>query len=201
MTGLDVFATALGATFIAELGDKTQLAVLFLAQQHRAWPLFFAASLAMTASVVLAASLGAAAGFAIGGPWLTLLAGLIFLVFGTLGLIEFWRHRSQPSEEVASPPSTRNLIAVVFAVVFVAELGDKTQIATALFASQGEPLWAAFGSLMALVLSTGMAVVLGGLLARMSERAKSTVRLIGALTFCAVGTYQVVVGLDTLLGP
>ncbi|HRE92539.1 MAG TPA: TMEM165/GDT1 family protein, partial [Myxococcota bacterium] len=60
-SGLDVFATALGATFIAELGDKTQLAILLLAERHRPLPLFIAASLAMTASVVLAATLGAVA--------------------------------------------------------------------------------------------------------------------------------------------
>lgn len=195
-TDLDLFATALGATFIAELGDKTQLAILLLAERHRPLPLFFAASLALGASVLLAATLGAVAGAALGGPWLTIVAGLIFVAFGALGLRDVLRDsRATQSDEPEAEPRHRSLLAVVFAVVFIAELGDKTQVATALFASQGSPVWAALGSLTALVASTALAVLLGQVLARMSARARLVVRLLGALVFIAVGVVQLVDGL------
>lgn len=198
-SGLDVFATALGATFIAELGDKTQLAILLLAERHRPLPLFIAASLAMTASVVLAATLGAVAGAALGGPWLTLVAGLIFIAFGVLGLRDVIRASRGPENEEPEVPSThKSLIGLVFAVVFIAELGDKTQVATALFASQGSPVWAALGSLTALVASTALAVLLGQVLARMSARARLVVRLVGALVFVVVGVVQLVDGIGGL---
>lgn len=195
-TGLDVFATALGATFIAELGDKTQLAILLLAERHCPLPLFIAASLAMAASVVLAATLGAVAGATLGGPWLTLVAGLIFVAFGMLGLRDVLRaSRTQQTDEPEVPQNHKSLIGLVFAVVFIAELGDKTQVATALFASQGSPLWAALGSLTALIASTALAVLLGRVLAKMSARARLIVRLVGALVFVVVGVVQLVEGL------
>ncbi|HRE91732.1 MAG TPA: TMEM165/GDT1 family protein, partial [Myxococcota bacterium] len=68
----------------------------------------------------------------------------------------------------------------------------------ALFASQGSPVWAALGSLTALVASTALAVLLGQVLARMSARARLVVRLVGALVFVVVGVVQLVDGIGGL---
>ena len=54
-----------------------------------------------------------------------------------------------------------------FSLVFLAELGDKTQLAVFLMAAQDRPLWGVFfGSAVALVLSTVIAVILGATLSR-----------------------------------
>jgi putative Ca2+/H+ antiporter (TMEM165/GDT1 family) len=54
-----------------------------------------------------------------------------------------------------------------FSLVFIAELGDKTQLAVMLLAAQDKPLWGVFlGSATALVLSSLFAVILGSILAR-----------------------------------
>ncbi len=59
-------------------------------------------------------------------------------------------------------------LGIVFATVFLAELGDKTQLATLLFAArQPASMLAVFlGASLALVVATAMAVALGGLLAQ-----------------------------------
>lgn len=58
------------------------------------------------------------------------------------------------------------LLAMVFGTVFLAELGDKTQLATMLFSTrEGASLWTVFiGASLALTAASGMAVVAGSLL-------------------------------------
>jgi len=54
-----------------------------------------------------------------------------------------------------------------FALVFLAELGDKTQLSVLLLSAQGRPLWAVFwGSALALLTASLIAVLVGGSLSR-----------------------------------
>lgn len=72
--------------FLAELGDKTQLATLFYAagKAHHPLAVFAAASLALVASTALAVLLGTAAERHLAAVPLKLLAGIGFLVIGAL---------------------------------------------------------------------------------------------------------------------
>ncbi|HAP32502.1 MAG TPA: hypothetical protein DCQ14_05555 [Firmicutes bacterium] len=55
-----------------------------------------------------------------------------------------------------------HVFLATFSLVFLAELGDKTQLAVLLMAAQDRPMWGVFfGSASALVLSTLIAVLLG----------------------------------------
>jgi putative Ca2+/H+ antiporter (TMEM165/GDT1 family) len=59
------------------------------------------------------------------------------------------------------------LLASTFALVFLAELGDKTQLATlGLAASGGSRLMVFVGASVALIATSGLAVLLGGAVAR-----------------------------------
>lgn len=81
------------------------------------------------------------------------------------------------------------VIATVFGAVFIAELGDKTQLATVLFAADKDvSKWAVFaGASMALILASGMGVLAGSLLSNMvSERILSMVAGFG---FIAIGCW------------
>lgn len=80
----------------------------------------------------------------------------------------------------------------IFLAVFLAELGDKTQLATLLFASGGNhaPLAVFFAAAGALVLSTGMAVLAGA--AAQTWLAGVPLKLIAGLAFMALGAWMVV---------
>ncbi|WP_246167920.1 TMEM165/GDT1 family protein [Thermosulfurimonas marina] len=82
---MKTFLAALITVFLAELGDKTQLATLALAaREGRFWPVFLVAALAL----VLAAALGAAAGKFLGEllplRYLRILSGGLFVLLGIL---------------------------------------------------------------------------------------------------------------------
>lgn len=81
--------------------------------------------------------------------------------------------------------------AVVFVTVFLAEIGDKTQLATMLFSAKAETSkWAVFlGSAAALVLAAAIAVLLGGMVERIAS--PQTIKLFAGFGFIAVGLWTV----------
>ncbi len=80
---------------------------------------------------------------------------------------------------------------LMFAAVFMAELGDKTQLATMLFASERKvsPVMVFAASAGALVLSAALAVLLGTLMGKYLEQIP--VKLIAGLGFIAIGALTV----------
>ena len=81
-------ATTFGAIFIAELGDKTQLATLTLAASGQSrWAVFLGAASALVLTSAIAAIAGEAIARAIPAIWLRRVAGLAFLVLGGFYLL------------------------------------------------------------------------------------------------------------------
>lgn len=85
---IKVFATVFATVFLAELGDKTQLATLLFAAEGKAstWTVFAAASLALTACAGLGVIAGSMIGDQINGRYLQYVAGAGFIVIGALTL-------------------------------------------------------------------------------------------------------------------
>ena len=83
-------------------------------------------------------------------------------------------------------------LASIFAVVFLAELGDKTQLATLLFASDAKasPVGVFVAAALALCLSTGLAVLLGTIGARYLDGLP--LKLIAGIGFIAIGAWYVI---------
>jgi len=83
-------------------------------------------------------------------------------------------------------------IASIFAAVFIAELGDKTQLATLLFASDRtlNPFQVFFAAALALVFSTGLAVLVGNQAARYLDMVP--LKLIAGIGFIAIGCWAIV---------
>ena len=81
--------------------------------------------------------------------------------------------------------------ATIFVSVFLAELGDKTQLATVLFAADGQQrAWLVFAAAAAaLVLSTGIAVVAG--VAAERYLAMVPLKLIAGIGFVAIGAWTI----------
>jgi putative Ca2+/H+ antiporter (TMEM165/GDT1 family) len=77
-----LFASTFAAIFLAELGDKTQLATLSLATGGSRWVVFGGAALALVASTAIAVLAGDAVSRMIPPIWIRRGAGVLFLVLG-----------------------------------------------------------------------------------------------------------------------
>lgn len=83
-----LFVSTFGAIFVAELGDKTQLAALSLSAGSKSkWVVFLASALALTASSAIAVALGEGVSRVVSPIWLKRAAGVTFIVLGVLFLV------------------------------------------------------------------------------------------------------------------
>jgi putative Ca2+/H+ antiporter (TMEM165/GDT1 family) len=82
-------------------------------------------------------------------------------------------------------------LAVIFGSVFLAELGDKTQMATMLYATEKSirPIHVFFAASAALVVSTLLAVVFGEMVTRVVPA--RTLKIVAGLVFVAVGIWTI----------
>ena len=141
--------------FVGEFGDKTQLAVISLSCKYDIKQVFLGAILAFLLVDGVSAVLG--------GPLLALLpvsfvrvaAGVVFIFFGVL---PFLRRSSKTGG--TEKPSHLTLFGC-FSMVALTELGDKTQLITMTLAAQNPPLLVITGAMLAFVLLTGAAVLVG----------------------------------------
>ncbi len=86
--------------FVAEMGDKTQLATLLMSAQAKSpWAIFFGSASALVAASFLSVALGGGLGQVIPAAWLQWLAGSGFLAIGSYVLWREWQGKREPSEE------------------------------------------------------------------------------------------------------
>jgi putative Ca2+/H+ antiporter (TMEM165/GDT1 family) len=123
-----IFFSTFGLIFLAELGDKTQLTAMALALRYP-WKRIFAGIAAAFVVLNLAAVLvGKVLFLLLPIFWVTLVSALLFLYFGYSTL----RHACDSDDEDHGPPPTAATAArTAFIMIFMAELGDKTQLVTA----------------------------------------------------------------------
>jgi putative Ca2+/H+ antiporter (TMEM165/GDT1 family) len=165
-----------GLVFVAELGDKTQLAVVTQACKYRRpWAVFLGASAALTGVTAIGAIGGEVLGQMIPTSVLRAIAALAFGMMGLFVGREAFRtapgERLAPdcglSEEAVEASEGRRswdwtAFGSTFGLLFVAELGDKTQLAVLSLAGQnGAPAIVFAGGALALTLVTALGVVGG----------------------------------------
>lgn len=180
--------TALYVSFVvvalAEMGDKTQLVALTLASRYRRpWTVMLGILIATLVNHALAASIGGWMAEAVPGTWLAWTLGLGFIAFG------FWTLVPDRAGTEGSQPSWGPLLTSA-AVFFVAEMGDKTQLATmALGARFDSTAAVTAGTTLGMLVADGLAVFAGDqLTAIVSMR---TVRWIAAGFFFAFGAVAI----------
>ena len=162
MPSLSLIASTFLVIFVAELPDKTALASLVLATRYKAREVVAGAWLAFLAQTAVAVAAGSVLSLLPSQP-IHILAGIGFLVFAALA---FRRNEEDEFEEEASEvgkvvPRFAPWITS-FLVVFAAEWGDLTQLATAtLVAHSGQPLAVGIGAILALWCVTVLAVGVG----------------------------------------
>ena len=181
---------ALGAIFIAEFGDKSQLLVLAFATRHAAMPVIVGIVVAAALVQGLSVAVGAVLGAALPETLISVIAGVAFLAVAGWTLWD----RDEEEEEVvvgeaaAAEPQGRTwlaLAAVVGGTFLVGELGDKTMLATFALAARQDPVATWVGATIGMVGANLVAVAVGRQLGnRLSPR---VVRLGSAALFTLAG--------------
>lgn len=184
---MDVFWLSLFVVFIAELGDKTQLVALCLASRYNAWMVLAGITFATLAVHIISVLLGGGVGHLLSPAWINLAAGLAFVGFG------LWTLKGDTlDDENCGAARVRSPFWLVATTFFLAELGDKTMLSTVTLAAGHSmlPVW--LGSTAGMVLSDGLAIVVGQMLGkRLPERA---LQLGAAVIFFGFGLYRVTTG-------
>ena len=143
--------------FLAEFGDKSQLVCMTLAARHRPWPVLMGAVLAFAILNLLAVSFGAAVAHWLPEHWIALAVALLFGFFG----IQSLRVDDEEEETIENPLSARGLVITAFTMIFVAEFGDKTQLAVAGLGTTSFPVAVWVGATLALVATSALGVLAG----------------------------------------
>jgi Ca2+/H+ antiporter, TMEM165/GDT1 family len=186
------FAISFAVVLLAELGDKSQLMALAFASRYRAWIVLTAVSLATLVLMAMAVLLGSAFALALPTSVIQVTAGLAFLAFAALTL----RGGGDDEEEAAPKSGGHWAILTIAGTFFLAEFGDKTQLATMTLAAVEEPIGTWLGSTAGMVLADAVAIVVGATLgARLPERA---IKLFASAAFVVFGALLLVEGTGIL---
>ena len=181
---LTIGLSTYGLVFVAELPDKTALAALVLATRHRALPVFVGSAAALAIQSLVAV---------VAGQLLALFparivhvaAGVVFLVSAVLMWVRHEEH-DENSDDAAKAKSFWATVWTVFGVVFIAEWGDLTQLATAALAARyAAPLAVFLGATAALWSVAGIATVLGNRAGKLLSA--SVTQRVAAVLFALVG--------------
>lgn len=184
---LPVVATVFGVIFAAELPDKTMVATLILSTRYRHLFVWIGVASAFLVQVAIAVAAGGLLSLA-PERVVAALSGALF-AFGAWVLL--FRKDGDEEEDIEAPPAGAwRSIATSFAVLFVSEWGDLSQLATAGFAARfGDPVSVFAGAWGALATVAALAVVVGRSLLRVIHEellrrlAGSAMAVLAALAF------------------
>ena len=163
---LTVVATAFFLVLPVELPDKTMFATLVLATRFPPLPVFVGVGTAFGLQVAIAVTAGSLLSLLPDA----LVSGIVAVLF-LVGAVFLWRSagecpEDQDLDETPAAPSFFRAAAISFGVLFAAEWGDLSQLATAgLAARYDEPFSVFAGAWAALLVVSGLAVLLGKKLA------------------------------------
>jgi putative Ca2+/H+ antiporter (TMEM165/GDT1 family) len=168
---LGLIALAFISIFVVELPDKTFLATLVLATRYRPLYVWIGVGLAFAVQTVLAVAVGGVASL-LPKDLIHTVAGLIFLAGAVILLREGRSHQNAEEDEEeyaekARPARGPRQVLAAFMVLFAAEWGDLSQLLTiSLVAKYKEPIAIFVGALAALLVVSGLAVIVGKQLLR-----------------------------------
>lgn len=148
---------------LAEMGDKTQLLALVLAARfQKPWPIVAGITLATLANHALAAAVGVWVTQWLGADMLRWVLGLSFIAMALWMLVP----DKLDGQTVQEHPGWGVLLTTTM-VFFLAEMGDKTQVATVMLAAQYQAfVWVVLGTTLGMLLANAPVVWLGNKLVR-----------------------------------
>ena len=185
---MEAFLVATGIVALAEMGDKTQLLALLLAARFRKpWPIVLGIFTATVANHALAGAVG---------NWVTHVLGenvLRWILGGSFIAMAVWMMIPDKLDDDDAPKSSRfGVFGTTVIAFFLAEMGDKTQIATVMLAARftSDYVWVVTGTTLGMMLANAPVVWLGDRIVR-----KVPIKLvhgISAAIFVVLGIVMIV---------
>ncbi len=160
---LEAFLLSFGIIFVAELGDKSQLMAMTFATRYRFWTVLGGITIATAIVHLFSVAIGLAVGTALPLGFINLLAGLAFIGFG------LWTLRGDElteQDEARAKRSSGSALLAVGVAFFLAELGDKTMLATITLATNNDWFGTWVGSTVGMVAADALAIGVGALLGK-----------------------------------
>ncbi len=186
---MQTFLISTGVVALAEMGDKTQLLSLILAAKYRRpWPI----CMGILVATIVNHGLAGAAGDLL-AQWLTPQILHWTVVASLLGMGIWTLIPDRADEDAAERGSRHGVFVATIIAFFLAEMGDKTQIATVVLGAHYHPLWQVIaGTTTGMLLANVPVVWLGSRFAgRLPLRAT---RVAAALLFIALAAWTLAGG-------
>jgi putative Ca2+/H+ antiporter (TMEM165/GDT1 family) len=181
---MEAFLVSTGIVALAEMGDKTQLLALVLALRFRKpWPIVLGILVATLANHAMAGALGV---------WVTTLLGpmvLRWVLGGSFIAMAIWMLIPDKLDDESTGEGPRfGVFGTTVLAFFLAEMGDKTQIATVMLAAQyGAYVWVVAGTTLGMLLANAPVVWLGERMTRLVPI--RIVHLVSAVIFLGLGLW------------
>lgn len=175
---LHAFLISFAVIFVAELGDKSQLMALAFATRYKTVPVLIGITIATALVHLVSVGIGLGIGATFDEKTMNIIAGIAFIAFG------LWTLRgdelSEDDTKRAEKPA-RNVVFAVGTVFFLAELGDKTMLATITLATDHGWFGTWLGSTVGMVGADALAIWVGKILGdRLPEK---TIKVGAAVAF------------------
>lgn len=178
---MEAFLASTGIVALAEMGDKTQLLAFLLAARFRQpWPIIAGILAATLVNHGLAGALGAWITTAVSPAILRWVLGASFLA------VAAWTLIPDKINDEQSPATRWGVFGTTLVAFFLAEMGDKTQVATVMMAAHyAAPLVVVIGTTLGMLVADVPAVFIGD---KLSARLPlKTIRLVAASLFALLG--------------
>ncbi|MDA8235843.1 MAG: TMEM165/GDT1 family protein [Clostridia bacterium] len=178
----------LGSLFfiaLAEMGDKTQLVALAFATRFRAWTVLWGIFVATLVVHLFSVVIGEVLGVNLDPFYIQLIAGISFIGFG------IWTLRGDELDDADKKAERFSPFWTVAIAFFIAELGDKTMLATVTLAAEYQsfiPVW--LGSSLGMVVADALAIVVGILLGK--KLPEKLIKWVSASIFIGFGAIALI---------
>ena len=188
---MNALVVSFAVIFVAELGDKSQLMALAFAARYRPGPILVGITIATAVVHAVSVAVGGLAGASLPTGLINVVAGVAFFGFAAWT----WRGDDLADDESArAQRQSRSAVLAAGTAFFLAELGDKTMLATITLATTEGLFGTWLGSTLGMVAADALAIGVGARLSHhLSDRA---IRAGAALSFLVFGVLLVVDGVS-----
>ncbi|MBI5555961.1 MAG: TMEM165/GDT1 family protein [Elusimicrobia bacterium] len=184
---MTAFLKTLFLIFIAELGDKTQLLVLSFAAKYKPKIVFLAVITSTIVLYLLAVAVGSVISNFIPMQYLRWIVSASFIGFGIWTLLEKEEEEEEKKEKKIGKFGPFLTVALAF---FLAEMGDKTQLAAISLTSEmpNAALYIWSGAIIGMILADGLAIILGTMLHK--KLPHKAIKISAGIVFIGFGLFN-----------